>query len=168
MKSQSLLVLLEVLSTLGALGAALGAYNAARATRQAMEAQLFLQITQEYATPTLAQSLRQLRPWAAEHGEQFAAEFGTRLAAGQADAVAIDQAPRQVLFHFLTVLRLHEAGYVPEAFVQQAACAEQGLDVLVQIEEPMRQAFNPHVNTKEFDHLVQLCHSAVHQTAAPP
>ncbi len=119
-----LLVILETVSAVGALGAAIGSCNAARATRQAMEAQLFSQIMQEYATPTMAQSLRLLRAWAENKGAGFAEEFGKRIQAGEADAIEVEKARRQVLFHFLTVLRLHGAGYVPESFVRQAACTE--------------------------------------------
>ena len=152
-----LLVLLEAVSAVGALGAAIGAYDAARATRQAMEAQLFSQITHAYAAPEMAQSLQRLRAWASQYGDRFAEEFRQRFAAGEADAAEIDQARRQVLFHFLTVLRLQEEGYVPEIFVQHAACAGQGLEVLAEIVEPMRMALNPNANQAEFAHLLRLC-----------
>ena len=158
-----LLVLLEAVSAIGALGAAMGSCDAARATRQAMEAQLFSQITHAYAAPDMAQSLQRLRAWAAQYGERFAEEFRDRFTAGEVDAEDIDQARRQVLFHFLTVLRLHEAGYVPEAFVQQAACAGQGLEVLAQIVEPMRAALNPGANRAEFAQLLRLCQYVPHR-----
>jgi hypothetical protein len=52
------------------------------------------------------------------------------------------------------MLRLHEAGYVPEVFVQQAACTGQGLAVLAEIVEPLRLALNPAANRDpEFAHL---------------
>jgi hypothetical protein len=152
-----LLVLLEAVSAVGALGAAIGSYDAARATRQAMEAQLFSQITHAYAAPDMAQSLQRLRAWAAQYGEGFAEEFRNRFTVEEPDAADVDQARRQVLFHFLTVLRLQEGGYVPEVFVQQAACTGQGLEVLAEIVEPMRLALNPAANRAEFAHLLRLC-----------
>jgi hypothetical protein len=158
-----LLVILEAVSAVGAMGAAIGSCDAARATRQAMEAQLFSQITHAYAAPAMAQSLQRLRAWATQYGDQFAEEFGKRLAAGEADAEDLEQARRQVLFHFLTVLRLHEAGYVPEAFVQQAACTGQGLEVLAEIVEPMRTVLNPSANQTEFAQLLRLCQYVPHR-----
>ncbi len=153
-----LLVLLEAVSAIGAAGAAIGSCNAARATRQAIEVQLYAQIMHEYAAPAMAQSLELLRTWKEQKGPQFAQEYGQRLQAGEADAVQVDQARRQVWFHFMTVLRLYEAGYIPEVFVRQSVCSETGgLEILLEIVKPMREARNLNTNRAEFARLLQLC-----------
>jgi hypothetical protein len=154
-----LLVLLEAVSAIGAAGAAIGSYTAARATRQAIEVQLYSQIMHEYAAPTMAQSLALLRTWKEQNGPQFAQVYSHRLQAGEADAVQVDHARRQVWFHFVTVLRLYEAGYIPEVFVRQSTCVEtDGLEILVEIVKPMREVRKLNTNRAEFARLLQLCH----------
>lgn len=147
---------LTAMSAFGALGAAVAAWLSARATTRATEAQLFSSHFAVYGTPEMLRSLRILRLWKSDNGEEFEVKWKIALDAGEAKAHDVDQARRQVKFYFFRALRLHEAGYVSKRFLKELAAVD-GVNILYDIVEPLEYALNASYDRSSFEKLRRLC-----------
>jgi hypothetical protein len=149
-------LILTAVSALGALGATIAAWRSARATSRVAEAQLFAAQYAEYGTPEMLRSLRMLRLWQSEMGDEFELKWKKALEAGDARAHDIDNARRQVKFYFMKAFRLYEAGYVSRRFLREFASVD-GLNILYDIVEPLECALNPRYDASRFQMLRTLC-----------
>jgi hypothetical protein len=160
------LVLITV-SALGALGAAIAAWKSARETRRAAEGQLFSDFYVEYGTPEMLRSLRILRNWKANNGNEFEIAWKKKLDEDDEDAHKVDRARRHVKFYFLRALRLYESGYVSIEFLK-GVCAVDGINILYDIVEPLEFALNPAFDRSKFNRLRQFCGRAGTGRLIPP
>lgn len=156
MTQNEVALILTALSAVGALGAAVAAWLSARATTRAAEAQLFSNHYAIYGTPEMLRSLRILRLWKSENGDEFEVKWKKALDAGEVKAHEVDQARRQVKFYFFRALRLREAGYVSERFLQELAAVD-GVNILYDIVEPLEYALNASYDRSGFEKLRHLC-----------
>ncbi len=155
MTTAQITLILTGLSALGALGAAIAAWLSARATSRAAEGQLFSVHYAEYGTPEMLRSLRVLRLWRSEQGDEFELKWKRALDAGKPQAHDVDLARRQVKFYFMKVLSLYEAGYVSPRFLKELAAVD-GVNILYDIVEPLEYAFNPRFDASQFESLRKL------------
>lgn len=156
MTTQEISLVLTALSAIGALGAAIAAWLSARATKRAAEGHLFSTHYAEYGTPEMLRSLRVLRLWKSDNGDEFELNWKKALDAGEERAHDVDRARRQVKFYFLRALRLYQAGYVSRRFLKELAAVD-GLNILYDIVEPLEYALNPRFDASKFELLSKLC-----------
>jgi hypothetical protein len=156
MDAKTVALILTALSAIGAVGAALAAWRSAHQTRLASEGQLFSTLYAEYGLPEMLLALRLLRNWKAEKGDEFENKWKKALDAGDKAAHEVDRARRHVKSYFMRALRLHEAGYVSERFLQEA-CAVDGINILYDIVERLEYALNPAYDRSKFESLRKIC-----------
>lgn len=156
MTTANVTLVLTSLSALGALGAAVAAWRSARATTRAAEAQLFSAHYAAYGEPEMLRSLRVLRQWKSDNGDEFEVKWKKSLDANEDSAHEVDQARRKVKFYFFQALRLYEAGYVSKKFLKEVAAVD-GVNILYDIVEPLEYALNPRFDSSRFEKLRKLC-----------
>lgn len=156
MDASTATLILTAITALGALGAAWGAWKSAEATKLASEARLFSDLFSEYGQPEMLRSLRVLRNWKSNNGDEFEVKWKKALDSGDETAHDVDRARRHVKFYFLSVLRLYEARYCSEQFLREV-CAVDGVNVLYDIVERLEYALNPAYDRSKFDTLRKIC-----------
>jgi len=156
MTCDQLTLLLTAISALGALGAAVAAWFSARATTRAAEGQLFSAHYAAYGTPEMLRSLRVLRLWKFDQGDEFEVKWKKALDSGEERAREVDEARRQVRIYFFQALRLYEGGYVSRRFLREIAAVD-GINILYDIVEPLEYALNASYDRSRFAKLRNLC-----------
>jgi hypothetical protein len=110
----------EALPTVFAAVAAIGACAAAWATKRATEAQILLQLVNDYAVPQMAQGLRVL-DFGDSSMSDFASAWELALARGDPSAKSVDCAHRQVTSYFQNVDELWQNGLISRKTARAAA-----------------------------------------------
>ncbi len=155
------------MSACGAVVAALAAARSARLTKKATEAQLFSSIYSKYGLPEMRLSLRRLRKWEFEKGDEFAAKWKIAFDAGDKDAHNVELASKHVRAYFLLPLRLYEASYVSKKFVKEV-CLVAGRNILYDIVEALENAFNPAYDRSKIEKIRKICGRAKTKRLFPP
>lgn len=146
----------EALVMLFAAAAAIGAWAAAWATKRAAEAQILLDLLNDYATPEMAEALRTLRSWQEQHGDEFADNWELGMATSDANADAVDHARRRVSAYFQNVDELWQNRLISRN-TARAAVDKAGLPVLINVCGPLERRLNPRVNLGFMRRLRALC-----------
>lgn len=136
--------------------AAAGAFFAAWATKRAAEAQVLLELLNDYAMPEMAEALRTLRAWRAVKGEAFASEWELTMARNESAAEAVDDARHRVSSFFRNVDELCQIGIISRR-TARAAVDKPGLAVLITICAPLERRLDPRVNLGFVRRLRALC-----------
>jgi len=148
-------LILTAISAVGTLGAAIGSFLSAWSTRRTSEGTLFAIHYKEYGSPEMLRSLRVLRMWKFDQGDEFGPKWKKLLDAGNPKGQEVDAARRQVKFYFMEALRLYQAGYASRKFLQELASVD-GINILYDIVEPLEYALNPRFDSSKFDLLRKL------------
>jgi hypothetical protein len=147
--------------------AAAGAFFAAWATKRATEAQLLLELLNDYAVPDMAEALRTLRAWRSVKGDEFANEWELSMARDEPAAAAVDDARHRVTSFFRNVDELCQVGMISKR-TARAAADKPGLAVLVTICAPLERRLDSRVNLGFVRRLRALCaHRRDLQVAIP-
>ena len=147
---------------------ALGALLAARATKRAAEAQVLLNLLNDYAAPDMANALRVLIAWQHQHEDRFINEWWSGLKARDPRAQEVDRARRRVTSYFQNVEELHQAGLISRRTLRHAG-GKSGLAVLVVVAQELERRLNPKVDLGFVRRLQKLCPEQVWiHTRIPP
>jgi hypothetical protein len=141
---------------------AFGSLLAARATKRAAEAQILLDLLNDYAAPDMTDALRILIVWHGQHKEPFtaAAQWKRDLKAGDPGAQDVDRARRRVTSYFYNADQLREARLISKAILRRAA-DKSGLAVLVLVLPALERQIDARVDLRFIERLAKLC---PHQT----
>jgi len=112
--------------------------EAANENRRSSQAQLVLQLLQEYASPEMQKAIRIVRNWQ-----------------GPSPHNAADAARRTIVHHFHGIARLAMAGLLDAALVRVVA-KEDEVAFLCERIEPMERALNAEYDRATFDYLSDL------------
>jgi hypothetical protein len=136
--------------------AAAGAFFAAWATKRAAEAQLLLELLNDYAMPEMADALRTLRAWQAVKGDTFADDWELIMARNEPAAEAVDDARHRVTSYFRNADELCQVGMISKR-AARAAVDKPGLAVLITICASLERKLDPRVNLGFMRRLRALC-----------
>jgi hypothetical protein len=136
--------------------AAAGAFFAAWATKRAAEAQLLLELLNDYAMPEMVEALRTLRAWRAVNGDEFASEWELAMARDEPAAAAVDDARHWVTSFFRNADELWQVGMISKR-TARAAVDKPGLTVLITICAPLERKLDPRVSLGFVRRLRALC-----------
>jgi hypothetical protein len=125
--------------------AALETRNSALEANKATKASVWLQLLNEYESPEMLASMKELRAWQQQRPKDFADAFEKLLVKPQksdeekrlADALDLDR--RRVAGFFMTVQTLCEGGVIDEGFAKKAFGGST-YRFLVDVEVPMQDA----------------------------
>jgi hypothetical protein len=136
--------------------AAVGAFFAAWATKRAAEAQVLLELLNDYAMQEMAEALRTLRAWQAVNGDTFANEWELMMARNEPASAAVDDARHRVTSFFRSADGLWQVGMISRR-TARAAVDKPGLAVLITICAPLERKLDPRVNLGFMRRLRALC-----------
>ena len=120
------------------------------------EAQILLDLLNDYATPEMAEALRTLRSWQEQHGDEFADNWELGMATSDANADAVDHARRRVSAYVQNVDELWQNRLISRN-TARAAVDKAGLAVLTNVCDPLERRLNPRVNLGFMRRLRALC-----------
>ncbi|MCW4005868.1 MAG: hypothetical protein NWF04_04635 [Candidatus Bathyarchaeota archaeon] len=129
--------------------------------RNAVEAQLLVDVLREYSADAMVNALQTLNNWVEEYKDAYIKEFGERYQRKDLSVMPINRARRVVLGYFQRVLQLYDGGYVSADFCN-VICRMSGTKILFEVVEPFDEIASqidpkqPH-NKKVFDSLRIIC-----------
>lgn len=138
--------------------------RAAEATQRAAEAGLLAGFLKDYAAGEMLEALRTLRTWHEQEGAaSFAVNWKSRLARGDAQALAVDRARGLVTSYFHNVDRIHQAGLISLNTMRNAV-DRTGLGVLFHVVENLERELHPEVDLTFIDRIRTACPERVEQS----
>jgi len=140
----------EALATVLAAAAAFGAWAAAWATKRAAEAQILLDLLNDYATPEMAEALRTLGSWREQHGDEFADDWRQATRTLTRWITRADASPR--ISRTSTNWALSAAARAVFLEIRRF-----GLAVLINVCGPLERKLNPRVNLGFVRRVRALC-----------
>jgi hypothetical protein len=129
----------EILKAIGGLAAFVAAFISWRAlvsTQKNSEAGLVLEFLKEYSSAEMSESLRMLRKYKENYGDNFETKWLADLRAGKEDAQAVDLARRKVSHYFQRGHSLYSSDYVKIKFIETTMFVD-GLGIFLEINKPL-------------------------------